>query len=97
MIATLSRVLGFLLLAGVLTACSGANVEPGEKYEYSPQQQRVMKDGTVTGGMIPKLETCLTAIKGGAGAAHILDGRLPHVLLLEIFTELGVGTMVTPN
>ena len=57
----------------------------------------LLKDGTVTGGMIPKLETCLTAIKGGTGAAHILDGRLPHVLLLEIFTELGVGTMVTAN
>jgi acetylglutamate kinase len=56
--------------------------------------RKLLKDGTITGGMIPKLETCLKAIKGGAAAAHILDGRLPHVLLLEIFTELGVGTMV---
>ena len=51
-------------------------------------------DGTISGGMIPKLETCLYAIDGGVGAAHILDGRIPHVLLLEIFTEGGVGTMI---
>ncbi len=51
-------------------------------------------DGTISGGMVPKLETCLFAIENGVGAAHILDGRLRHVLLLEIFTEHGVGTMV---
>ncbi|MBT3395691.1 MAG: acetylglutamate kinase [Alphaproteobacteria bacterium] len=63
--------------------------------QLSPTAARtLLRDGTITGGMIPKLETCLKAIKGGAAAAHILDGRLPHVLLLEIFTELGVGTMV---
>lgn len=53
------------------------------------------KDGTISGGMIPKLETCVDAVKGGVGAAHILDGRIPHVLLVEIFTEHGCGTMVT--
>jgi len=63
--------------------------------QLSPTAARtLLRDGSITGGMIPKLETCLKAIKGGAAAAHILDGRLPHVLLLEIFTELGVGTMV---
>jgi acetylglutamate kinase len=66
--------------------------------QLSPTAARkLLRDGSITGGMIPKLETCLKAIKGGASAAHILDGRLPHVLLLEIFTELGVGTMVRPN
>ena len=44
--------------------------------------------------MIPKLETCLAALDGGVGAVHILDGRLPHVLLLETFTEGGVGTKI---
>ena len=44
--------------------------------------------------MIPKLRTCLEAVQQGTEAAHILDGRVPHVLLLEIFTEHGVGTMV---
>ncbi len=48
------------------------------------------------GGMVPKMQACLTAVDGGVPAAHVLDGRLPHALLLEIFTESGVGTMVTP-
>ncbi len=55
----------------------------------------LLKDGTVGGGMIPKLETCLAALESGVRAAHILDGRLPHVLLLETFTEAGVGTKIT--
>lgn len=54
----------------------------------------LLGDGTISGGMIPKIETCLSAINGGVQAAHILDGRLPHVLLLEVFTEMGVGTMI---
>jgi acetylglutamate kinase len=45
--------------------------------------------------MIPKLETCLHALDHGVAAAHVLDGRLPHVLLLETFTEAGVGTKLT--
>ncbi len=51
-------------------------------------------NGTVTGGMIPKLETCVDAVEGGAEAAVILDGRVPHVTLLEIFTRGGAGTLV---
>ncbi len=54
-------------------------------------------DGTVTGGMIPKLETCVMAVEGGAEAAVILDGRVPHVTLLEIFTRGGAGTLVHRN
>ena len=50
----------------------------------------------VSGGMRPKLEACLEAIGGGGQAAHIVDGRRPHALLLELFTTAGVGTMVTP-
>jgi acetylglutamate kinase len=50
----------------------------------------------VGGGMRPKLEACLEAIRGGAQAAHIVDGRRPHALLLELFTQAGVGTMITP-
>ncbi len=48
----------------------------------------------VSGGMIPKLETCVAAVNDGAGAAHILDGRVSHVLLLETFTAHGIGTMI---
>jgi acetylglutamate kinase len=50
--------------------------------------------GEVTGGMIPKLESCLRALEG-VPLAHIVDGRTPHSLLLELFTEAGIGTMVT--
>jgi acetylglutamate kinase len=55
----------------------------------------LIESGTARGGMIPKLETCLTALDAGVQAAHILDGRLAHVLLLEVFTEAGVGTKLT--
>jgi len=58
--------------------------------------QRMLTDGTLTGGMIPKVRACVDAVQGGVARAHILDGRLPHALLLEIFTPEGVGTMVTP-
>lgn len=51
-------------------------------------------DGTITGGMIPKLETCTTAIEAGVDAAVILDGRIPHAMLLEIFTRRGAGTLI---
>ena len=51
-------------------------------------------EGTVTGGMIPKLETCIQAVEAGVDAAVILDGRVPHVTLLEIFTKGGAGTLV---
>ena len=54
----------------------------------------MIADGSVAGGMIPKAASCVQAIKGGVGHAHILDGRVPHALLLEVFTRSGVGTMV---
>ncbi len=55
---------------------------------------RLRADGTITGGMIPKLDTCLHAVGQGVDAAVILDGRVPHAVLLEIFTKAGVGTLV---
>jgi acetylglutamate kinase len=48
-------------------------------------------------GMIPKMEACLRAVRGGVPQAHVLDGRLPHAILLEIFTDSGIGTMVLPD
>ena len=54
----------------------------------------LIKNGIISGGMIPKVETCLGAVGEGVNAAVILDGRIPHVLLLEIFTESGVGTLI---
>ena len=55
---------------------------------------RLVAGGAVTGGMIPKVEACARAVRSGVGRAHVLDGRTPHALLLEIFTDEGVGTMV---
>ena len=55
----------------------------------------LIADGVVAGGMIPKVEACLAAVDGGVGSAHILDGRIPHVVLLELLTDAGVGTMIT--
>jgi len=51
----------------------------------------------LTSGMIPKMEACLRAVRGGVPQAHVLDGRLPHSVLLEIFTDSGIGTMVIPD
>jgi acetylglutamate kinase len=50
---------------------------------------------TLAEGMVPKMEACLRAVRGGVPRAHVLDGRVPHALLLEVFTDEGVGTMVT--
>jgi acetylglutamate kinase len=58
--------------------------------------EKLIADGKVSEGMIPKLESCVSALRNGVRRAHILDGRLPHALLLEFFTREGVGTMVHP-
>lgn len=54
----------------------------------------LIEEGVITGGMIPKIETCVEAINNGVKSAHILDGRMKHTLLLEIFTKEGIGTMI---
>jgi acetylglutamate kinase len=56
----------------------------------------IVRSGGVQGGMMPKVEACAKAVRAGVGRAHILDGRVPHALLLELFTDSGVGTMVLP-
>lgn len=56
--------------------------------------KKYIKDGTITGGMLPKVQACLKAIEGGVSKTHIIDGRVPHCLLLEIFTKEGIGTEI---
>lgn len=56
--------------------------------------QRMVKKGTITEGMLPKVHACLDALAGGVGKAHIIDGRVPHAILLEIFTRKGIGTEI---
>ena len=59
------------------------------------EARALIKNGTVQGGMIPKVETCIEAVEKGAEAAVILDGRAPHAVLVELFTEHGIGTLIT--
>ena len=61
------------------------------------QAEALIHDGTVSGGMIPKVKTCIDAVQGGAEGAVIMDGRAPHALLVELFTEHGMGTMITAD
>ncbi len=60
------------------------------------EARRLIGDGTVVGGMIPKVNCCLDALEGGVKKAHIIDGRSEHAILLEIFTKVGVGTEIIP-
>src|SRR6516164_8407461 len=57
------------------------------------ETRRLIADGTISGGMIPKVETCIDALERGVEAVVILDGKVPHAVLLELFTELGAGTL----
>jgi acetylglutamate kinase len=61
------------------------------------QAEALIHDGTVSGGMIPKVKTCIDAVQGGAEGAVIMDGRAPHALLVELFTEHGMGTIITAD
>jgi len=58
------------------------------------QAATLIRNGTAKGGMIQKLQTAMDAVKNGVDATAILDGRVPHAILLELFTELGAGTLV---
>jgi acetylglutamate kinase len=72
-------------------------VDPGSLISSASvdELEKLMADGTLTGGMIPKIASCSRAVRGGVRHAHILDGRVPHALLLEMLTRDGVGTMVS--
>ena len=80
----------------MLTDVDGVKDKKGKLIERLSKAQatRLIKNGTAQGGMIPKLETAIDAVKNGVTAAAILDGRVQHAILLELFTELGAGTLV---
>ena len=59
------------------------------------QVQKLIDDGIISGGMLPKVRSCLTALDAGVGRTHIIDGSFPHSLLLEIYTDKGIGTLIT--
>jgi acetylglutamate kinase len=80
----------------LLTDVSGINDKKG-RIVATVRKKDVMKiidDGTVSGGMIPKVQACTQALDGGVKKTHIIDGRVPHCLLLEIFTKEGIGTEI---
>ena len=79
-----------------LTDVSGVKDADGQIiYEiFQDEILNMINAGVITGGMIPKLLGCLEAIDGGVNSVHIIDGRLPHCILLEIFTHSGIGTMI---
>jgi len=83
------RLLFLTDVPGVLD--KNGNVIPDMTVE---QARALIGDGSISGGMIPKVENCIDAVNRGVEAAVIMDGRVPHSLLLEVFTEAGVGTMV---
>jgi len=83
----------------MLTDVSGVRDKDGQhisKLSLS-KARALIKDGTVSGGMIPKVETCIEAVEKGAEAAVIMDGRSAHAALVELFTEEGIGTLITSD
>ena len=69
--------------------------ERPRRLRSSPWVRRLVAEGIVAGGMIPKVECCVRALAQGVRATHIVDGRTPHSLLLEVLTDVGGGTMIT--
>jgi len=80
----------------LLTDVAGVLDKQGELLtDLDPTKIKALSDnGTIKGGMIPKLETCVRAVTEGVDAAVVLDGRIPHAMLLEIFTRQGAGTLI---
>lgn len=83
----------------MLTDVEGVLGKDGELIAQmtAAEARRLIENGTIKGGMIPKIETCLDAVEKGVEGAVIMDGRVPHALLLELFTEHGAGTLVVPD
>lgn len=81
----------------LLTNVSGLQSKDGEILTGLSTQQvdDLIEDGTIYGGMLPKISCALDAVKGGVASAHIIDGRVAHAVLLEVFTDVGVGTLIT--
>jgi acetylglutamate kinase len=75
---------------------SGAAAAPAEVISQLTADELAQMLPGLSDGMIPKMDACLTAVRGGVPQAHVIDGRLPHAVLLEIFTDSGIGTMVVP-
>jgi acetylglutamate kinase len=93
--AALARALGAAKLL-MLTDVEGVKDAEGRLLRQLSAEaaRKLIAEGTIRGGMIPKVECCLSAVDGGVERAHVIDGRIRHVILLEIFTDGGVGTLI---
>ncbi|MHB8780989.1 MAG: acetylglutamate kinase [Candidatus Geothermincolia bacterium] len=85
-----------------LTNTEGVYEDYGKRHKLieqmnATQAQRMLESGALSAGMLPKLAGCVEAVHGGVGGAHIIDGRIQHAALLEIFTDEGIGTMIVPD
>ncbi len=83
-----------------LTDIDGIYLDPNDKDSLISritvsEINRLIGEGVISGGMIPKVQGCINAVLGGVGRTHIVNGTIPHPILLEIFTDKGIGTMVT--
>jgi acetylglutamate kinase len=80
----------------VLTDVRGIRDDEGKHVSTLARKDvaRMVKKGTISEGMLPKVQACLTALEGGVKKAHVIDGRMPHAILLEIFTDKGIGTEI---
>ncbi|WHI44927.1 acetylglutamate kinase [Microbulbifer sp. JMSA004] len=83
----------------LLTNVAGLQDKEGEVLTglSTNEVENLIQDGTIYGGMLPKIACALDAVQDGVNSAHIIDGRVPHAILLEIFTDRGVGTLITNN
>jgi acetylglutamate kinase len=81
-----------------LTDVPGVLDKRGQLYKELrvAEVHRLIADGTITGGMIPKVKTCIDALERGVEGVVIVNGRMPHAVLLELFTDLGAGTLIKP-
>jgi acetylglutamate kinase len=83
----------------VISDTHGIRTDPNDpeslvRHLTVPQIDEMVKSGAIGSGMLPKVEACITALQGGVTKTHIIDGRIPHALLLEIYTEAGIGTEI---
>src|SRR5262249_29177478 len=81
---------------GMMTGVKGIRGGKGRHFSTVLRKdvQRMVKKGAISEGVLPKGHACLDALAGGVGKAHIIDGRIPHAILLEVFTHKGIGTEI---
>ena len=91
MVLLAPKLLGISILDAAIMGTVIAAVSPAV---IVPKMLKLMEEGYIGGGMLPKIQNCIDAIENGVSRVHILDGRIPHSLLLEIFTNKGIGTAI---